>query len=83
MSYCRFGNPESDAYIYPSIQGGIVCCACRLLPKIKYPSGYVWYQDFVVDTADEMLTHAIEHNLKDSPVPAYAIERLTKEAIDV
>jgi len=44
MSYCRFGSPDSGAYIYASVRGGIVCCACRLLPKIKYPSGEAWYQ---------------------------------------
>ena len=28
MSYCRFSS--GDVYLYPSIYGGIECCACRL-----------------------------------------------------
>lgn len=28
MSYCRFSS--GDVYLYPTIYGGIECCACRL-----------------------------------------------------
>lgn len=28
MAYCRFSN--ADIYLFPSIEGGITCCACRL-----------------------------------------------------
>ena len=33
MSYCRFSS--GDVYMYPSTQGGIECCACRLADKVK------------------------------------------------
>jgi hypothetical protein len=31
MSYCRFSK-NSDVYLYPSVNGGIVCCSCSLSP---------------------------------------------------
>jgi len=33
MSYCRFSS--GDVYLYPSIYGGIECCACRLADKVN------------------------------------------------
>lgn len=32
MAYCRFS--DSDIYLYPSVDGGVDCCACRLSPKV-------------------------------------------------
>jgi len=33
MAYCRFS--DADIYLYPSIEGGINCCACRLAPLVR------------------------------------------------
>jgi len=34
MSYTKFSD-ESDVYVFPHIDGGFVCCACRLTPTKK------------------------------------------------
>lgn len=78
MSYCRFSGAGSEAYIYPSI-AGIVCCACRLLPKSR-KNGFWSYDDFIAVTPAAMLAHARDHNANGVLVPDYAIERLEREA---
>ena len=61
-------SKESDIYMYPSIEGGIVCCGCRLLDN-----------DPTFHTLEQALDHLWEHKLKGHKVPIWAIERLQKE----
>jgi len=46
MSYCRFSN--GDVYMYPSTNGGIECCACRLADKVPtvFTPGVIDETDF-------------------------------------
>jgi hypothetical protein len=73
MSYCRWGG-DSDVYIYPTFNRGIVCCACRL----KSSTGGL-HEDFAVELPAQMLSHLKEHIEAGQRVPDYAISRLKKE----
>jgi len=46
MSYCRFS--DGDVYMYPSTNGGIECCACRLADKVPsiFTPGVIDESDF-------------------------------------
>ena len=76
MSYCRMNGKDSDVYVYQSVYGGIVCCACRITPV------YDWWAD--VNTGDEplvMLQHLTLHEAVGHRVPWRALERLAQEQV--
>ena len=72
MSYCRLSG-DSDVYVYQSVEGGIVCCFCRLSENSPAHSPRF-------ENAEEMLKHLARHIAKGHAVPTYAIERLQAEA---
>ena len=69
MSYCRF-TEDSDVYVFPSVYGGIECCACSLSSPGKNVS---------FPTQEEMIEHLREHQDTGDLVPGYAFERLQRE----
>lgn len=80
MSYCRCGSfangYESDLYIYPNIQGKIVCIRCGGPPSNPTPEQIAeWSREF--DTPQEVLSYIEQSGLV---VPQFAISRLKKEA---
>ncbi len=68
MAFARFGL-DSDVYVYEDTRGGFVCERC---PGVG--------QEYRCQTADEMLTHLLDHRAKGHRVPEYAIEELRTEA---
>lgn len=95
MSYCRFSD-QSDVYLYQHVEGGIVCCACRLNKEIKgtYPPDF-WleelrnkpfsghYEDSKFRTRGQALKHLNKHKEAGHKVSKYAIDRLNKEILEL
>ena len=71
MSYCRF--LDGDAYIYGDMDGGIVCCGCRL------NGGPM--NNFTADGPMEMLAHVEEHQAAGHDIPRHTVDRLEHEAL--
>ena len=67
MAFARFGR-DSDVYVFEDAGGGYTCERC---PKVG--------QSFNCRTAEEMLTHLLEHRAKGDKVPEDAIAELKKE----
>jgi hypothetical protein len=94
MSYCRFYD-GGDVYMYPHINGGIVCCACRLSKKVphfrnyiirnykmvrlKKPKQYLWWDSPQFRTRTQALKHLIKHKNAGHAVPQHAFDRLRQE----
>ena len=70
MSYCRFGD-TSDVYVYFSVEGVYVCCACHLAEEP--------FSNFGCATPDEMIVHLDEHERVGHQVPQHAIDRLMRD----
>ena len=71
MSYARMG-PDSDVYVYGSVNGSYECCMCSLSKQ----GG----QSF--DCIEEVLDHLKDHKAAGHKVPGYCIDRLVKELAD-
>lgn len=70
MSYCRFG--EADVYVYPSVMGGIECCACRLNQG----------ESQNLPLRSQMIEHLHEHQIAGHHVPARVFQRLEREIVE-
>jgi hypothetical protein len=68
VSYARFSG-DSDVYMYESVTGGIVCCACQIR-KADFPS---------YSTRSKAIKHLHNHIKAGYKVPQYAIDRLLEE----
>lgn len=66
MSFARFG-PESDVYLFLSVNGRLECCGCSLSDKWTY------------QTTDALLAHLDAHEAAGHKVPASARERLIED----
>jgi hypothetical protein len=62
VSYVRFGEQDSDVYVYLDIEGGIECCGCALVDCFNAP------------TAQAMADHLRRHLAAGHTVPAGVIE---------
>ena len=76
MSYCRFS--DGDVYLYPDVQGGWTCCACRLNPA-DTSDVYAFSPDTRMFTAGEVRAHLQAHVDAGDDVPDYAIARINAE----
>lgn len=68
MSYVRFGEDESDVYVYLDCDGYLCCCACRL--------GEAW-QHY---STEACLAHLDAHRAAGHCVPDHCIEGLKAHA---
>lgn len=66
MSYCRFSE-ESDVYVYPEVDGGVLCVGCDLR--------LAWREDMI----EHLLT---QHRARGERVPESALDRLRREIED-
>lgn len=67
MSYVRFGEQNSDVYVYFSTGRGYVCCSCHLVEtpfSVEKPR------------AVDMIRHLEEHVAAGDTVPKRAFDRL-------
>lgn len=69
MAYCRM-SPESDVYLYPSING-ICCCSCSIHEEKHHNT--------VLDSLEEAWDHLLHHVAAGDNVPEWAFERLRRE----
>lgn len=73
MSYCRFAK-NSDVYLVRLVMDDkFHCVACRLNPTEG------WFDDTVLDTRKQALTHVRKHLLMKHKVPKHTIRRLKAE----
>lgn len=63
MSWCRW-DAGSDVYVYESVKGGFICCACRLYLLLEEPE-----RDYTCDTAEGMVEHLRAHQKAGDQVP--------------
>jgi hypothetical protein len=70
MSYARMG-PDSDVYVFLSIQGTLDCCACRLNDGSS--------RSF--KSTDDMVAHLEQHTHAGHLVPDRTIPRLLENAV--
>lgn len=69
MSYARY-SPDSDVYVFASVDGYLSCCGCHLGDKWDFYS-----------TA-EMIAHLMEHRAKGENVPEYCIDALKGDMVE-
>lgn len=69
MSYCRW--IDGDLYIYHSVDGGLVCCACRLLGE----NG----ENFRAFKRSDMIAHIEAHVAAGHDVQEYVVKELQAE----
>jgi hypothetical protein len=62
---------DSDVYMFPHVNGGIMCCGCQL-NKGQFHSPRFY-------TYEEAILHLNEHKKKGHKVPQYALDRLNME----
>ncbi len=74
MSYCRMGQ-DSDVYMYPHINGYIVCVNCKLSER-------PYDDEMQFKTQKQAIAHLEHHIASGNKVPKYAIEILKKELGD-
>lgn len=77
MSYCRFSEATSEAYIIADVSGNLECIACRITPEGN------WYGWFVTHSRQEMIDHVREHKAQGFKVPRRVIQRLKREIEEV
>jgi len=76
MSYCRFS--EGDVYMYPSVDGTIVCQMCLILIEDQR-QGKTWNSVFT--SLEEAYEHLQEHLKRGHTVPERAFIRLRHEIL--
>ena len=69
MSYIRFGENNSDVYVYLCVDGGIECCDCAMLDRC-----------FHVNSAEAMAQHLRDHIQHGHVVPDGVIDRIIDNA---
>ncbi len=67
MSYCRFGSDDSDVYMFPHVEGYILCAGCDI------------GESQVFDTPKQALLHLVKHLERGDKVPTRALKRLLEE----
>lgn len=70
MSYARWGQHDSDVYVFLSTSGKLECCGCSLSDEWTY------------DSTDAMIAHLREHQAAGDHVPADCIARLEEKRED-
>jgi hypothetical protein len=73
MSYCRFGQDDSDIYLFDHVAGYFECCGCSLGKDGMSTQ---------MSTIPEVLRHLNKHIEKGDLVPEYAFDRLVEEAVE-
>lgn len=73
MSYVRFGTFGSDVYVYPDVDLGLRCCACKLESP---PRGIASWD---TRSRAELLAHLAEHRAAGHTVPDFVDEVLRDE----
>ena len=68
MSYCRWSE-ESDIYLYPSVEGPIVCCGCSISPGSQEFSSYA-----------EVSHHLAMHVKAGDKVPEHVLQEFFVDA---
>jgi hypothetical protein len=86
VSYCRFNEEgASEVYLYPSIDGGIVCCSCRLtaayagLRMALGAESAPIHDNRLLPTRSAALAHLALHRAAGHAVPARAEDALRSE----
>lgn len=69
MSYIRFGENNSDVYVYLCVDGGIECCDCIMLDRC-----------FHVNSAEAMAQHLRDHIQRGHVVPDGVIQAIIDNA---
>lgn len=67
--------------MYPSIYGGIECCACGLNPPGDNPYGIP--NNAIFETRTEAIAHLADHILAGHTVPRRALDELKRELADL
>lgn len=65
MSYVRFGEDDSDVYVFEHVAGGLLCCGCSLG---EFPPGSSPWTD-----VDRFIGHLREHIAAGDVVPDQVI----------
>jgi hypothetical protein len=65
MSYVRWGEDDSDVYVYEDVRGGLMCCGCSLG---VFPPGSAPMLD-----QERFVEHLREHIAAGDVVPGYVI----------
>lgn len=76
MIYARFGDNESDVYVFEvhfDPEDLIECCTCQLMEDADH---------FVSFGASEMIGHLVKHQLAGHRVPDSAYELLQTKALE-
>ena len=67
MSYVRFGQDDSDVYVYEHVDGYYCCCMCALEDCRDHHE---------TPAAFDMAEHLRDHRRAGHHVPQWAIDRL-------
>ncbi len=77
MSYCRWGQPDSDIYVYYASDYWLVCCGCCLKAGPNADRGNL--ADARFQKYSEMLAHMAEHTNLGHKVSPRALVTLETE----
>lgn len=69
MSYIRFGEHESDVYVYESTRG-VHCCLCSLLDPVNLGDQTCE----IFRTGEAAAEHLLEHVRRGDVVPEYVVD---------
>lgn len=73
MSYARFGQDDSDVYVFMHVGGFLTCCGCILADEKQ-----AW-GSFDAGTTQRMLDHLQKHIDAGDNVPPYVAPELQED----